>query len=67
MSGGTSFLLEKKLTDLLQQLGFDVLAFVRRWARTYGDEVTTAAKTATATAGECDAAPTAAAARKVTR
>jgi hypothetical protein len=65
MTGGTSFFLEKKLTDFLQQLGFDVLAFVRRWARTYGDEVTTAAKTATATAGECDAAPTAA--RKVTR
>jgi hypothetical protein len=69
VSGGTSFFLQKELADLLQELGFDVLAFVRRWTRTYGDEVTAAAETATATAGKCDAAATTTAtttARKVT-
>jgi hypothetical protein len=52
------------LADLLQKLGFNVLAFVRGWTRTYRDEVTAAAETATATAGKCDTAPTTA--RKVT-
>jgi hypothetical protein len=58
LSGGTRFFLQKKLTDLLQELGFDVLAFVRRWTRGYGYEVTAASETAAATTGKRDAAPT---------
>jgi hypothetical protein len=37
VSRGTSFFLQKKLTDFLQQLGLDVLSFIAGWARTYGD------------------------------
>jgi hypothetical protein len=52
------FFLQKKLTDLLQELGFNVLALVRRWTRTYGYEVTATTETATGTAGKRDTAPT---------
>jgi hypothetical protein len=48
VSGGASFFLKKELTDLLQELGLDVLPFIAGWTRTYGDEVASAAETANA-------------------
>jgi hypothetical protein len=63
LSGGASFFLQEKLTDFLQELGLDVLPFIAGWTRTYGDEVTPAAETATADEASAAASTTS---RKVT-
>lgn len=70
MSGSARFFLKKELTDLLQELGLNVLPFIAGRTRTYGDEVASSTETAnaeTTRASVATAASTTTATTRVTR